>query len=209
MGNPVVLFKPLTWDQTICVGVIQTIHQDSNHLPNPAGLIQTIFVCLKPLGGFTRTIPTNICITVYTKLRNRRASGTQQPQFTKNYYLSQTKCTNYPTATIFYYHRRDRRLHRRRVAAHPHNHRVRQTNTIYRYLISQILSDLLEQDVLGSLEEVLSNGTALVDKIKGSLIEIISAGIILYGIGNQLQKEAEAANHLITFTLSSTASKIL
>ena len=32
MRNPVVLFKPLTSDQAISVGVIQTIHQDSNHI---------------------------------------------------------------------------------------------------------------------------------------------------------------------------------
>ena len=53
-GNPVVLFEPLTSDQTICVGVFQTIHQDSYHIPNPAGVIQTITICL------SQTIPTKI-----------------------------------------------------------------------------------------------------------------------------------------------------
>ena len=59
-GNPVVLFRPLNSDQTICVGVIQTIRQDLNHTPNPPSFIQTISVCLKPLGGLTQTIPTKI-----------------------------------------------------------------------------------------------------------------------------------------------------
>ena len=36
------------------------IHRYSNHTSNPAGVIQTIFVCLKLLGGLTRTIPTKI-----------------------------------------------------------------------------------------------------------------------------------------------------
>ena len=67
MRNPVVLFKTLTSDETISVGVIQTIHQGSNHTPNPAGSSQAIFVCLKPLGGLTQTIPTNILYHSGTK----------------------------------------------------------------------------------------------------------------------------------------------
>ena len=87
-----VLFKPFTrtqtireirWcyskhslqAQTIRVGVIQTIHQDSNHTPNLAGVIQTIFVCFKPLGGLTRTIPTKILYHSVCRVVERRVSG--------------------------------------------------------------------------------------------------------------------------------------
>ena len=60
--------------------------------------------------------------------------------------------------------RRNRR--RRRylgpVRDHPRTHRVRQTQYYSPRLLRQILSNSLEQDVLGSPEEALSNGTALV-----------------------------------------------